>query len=161
MVYVASNWWAVDRINWFIGSSPVVTTNNYYTIADLHSLQSLHTNLLSLFPLVFTIRFLAQIYNTFTVKRSSNHTLILLPIYDDSVLKFNLQSDLNPRYRLSLYRHGKDHAENTVLLLRNLTTGHREPSSHCCLLDCLQNCCLATNRNIRYNNGLPIVIMQY
>jgi hypothetical protein len=25
----------------------------YYTIADLHNLQSLHTNLLSLFPVVF------------------------------------------------------------------------------------------------------------
>jgi hypothetical protein len=42
----------------FIGSSQVVTTNNYYTIADLQNLQSLHTNLLSLFPLVFIIRFL-------------------------------------------------------------------------------------------------------
>jgi hypothetical protein len=29
-------------------------------MADLHNLQSLHTNLLSLFPLVFTIRFLAK-----------------------------------------------------------------------------------------------------
>jgi hypothetical protein len=37
----------------------VVNANNYYTIADLQNLQSLHTNLLSLFPLVFTIRFLA------------------------------------------------------------------------------------------------------
>jgi hypothetical protein len=31
----------------------------YYTIGDLHNLQSLHNNRLSLFPLVFTIRFLA------------------------------------------------------------------------------------------------------
>jgi hypothetical protein len=37
----------------------VVTTNNYDTIAGLHNLQSLHTNLLSLFPLVFSSRFLA------------------------------------------------------------------------------------------------------
>jgi hypothetical protein len=37
----------------------VVTKNNYNTIADLQNLQSLHNNLLSLFPLVFTIRFLA------------------------------------------------------------------------------------------------------
>jgi hypothetical protein len=28
-------------------------------MADLHNLQSLHTNILNLFPLVFTIRFLA------------------------------------------------------------------------------------------------------
>jgi hypothetical protein len=47
-------------MNRFIEHSQVVTTNNYYTIADLHDLQSLHTNLLSLFPLVFTVRFLAQ-----------------------------------------------------------------------------------------------------
>jgi hypothetical protein len=43
----------------FIGSSSVVTKNNYNTIADLHNLQSLHTNVLRLFPLVFTNRFLA------------------------------------------------------------------------------------------------------
>jgi type IV secretory pathway TrbD component len=42
----------------FINNLQVVTTNNYYTIADLHNLQSLHTNL-SLCPLIFTIRFLA------------------------------------------------------------------------------------------------------
>jgi hypothetical protein len=34
-------------MNRFIESSPVVTTNNYYTIPDLHNLQSLHTNLLA------------------------------------------------------------------------------------------------------------------
>jgi hypothetical protein len=39
----------------FINRLQVVTTINYYTIADLRNLQSLHTNLLSLFPLVFTI----------------------------------------------------------------------------------------------------------
>jgi hypothetical protein len=49
----------------------VVTTNNYYTITDLHNLQSLHTNLLSLFPPIFTIRFLA----TGTIKVSLNYTL--------------------------------------------------------------------------------------
>jgi hypothetical protein len=101
-----------------------------------------------------------RIPNTFTVNKSSSHTLILLLIYDNSVLQFNLQSAVNFSYRLSLYRHGTDHAENTVLLLRNLTTGHREPSCHYCLLSCLQNC-LARSCNIRYNNGLPIVVMQY
>jgi hypothetical protein len=44
----------------FINHRQVVTTNNYYSIADLDNLQSLHTNLLSLFPIVFTIRFLAK-----------------------------------------------------------------------------------------------------
>jgi hypothetical protein len=95
------------------------------------------------------------------MNKSSNHTLILLLIHDNSVLQFNLQSGLNPIYRLLLYRHSMDHAENTVLRLHNLITGHREPISHCCLLDCLQNCCLAMSCNIHYNIGLPIVVMQY
>jgi hypothetical protein len=38
----------------FIGYLQMVTTNNYYTIADLHNLQSLHTNLLSLSALFRT-----------------------------------------------------------------------------------------------------------
>jgi hypothetical protein len=116
-------------------SSPVVTTNNYYTIADIQNLQILHTDLLSLLPLVFTIRFVERISTSFIVNESSNHTLILLLIYDDSVLQFNLQSGLNPSYRPSLCRHGTRRTENTVLLLRNLTTGHREPSFHRCLFD--------------------------
>jgi hypothetical protein len=45
--------------NRFIGYSQVVTTINYYTIANLHNLQLLHIILLSVLPLVFTIRFLA------------------------------------------------------------------------------------------------------
>jgi hypothetical protein len=40
--------------NWFIGSSLVVTTLNYYTSEGLHNLQSLHANLLSLSAVVFT-----------------------------------------------------------------------------------------------------------
>jgi hypothetical protein len=48
----------------FINHSQVVTTNNYNTVPDLHNLQSLHYNLLSLFPLVFTIGFLATDLNT-------------------------------------------------------------------------------------------------
>jgi hypothetical protein len=43
----------------FINDLQVVTTIDYYTTADLHNLQSLHTDLLSLFPLVFSIRFVA------------------------------------------------------------------------------------------------------
>jgi hypothetical protein len=39
-------------MNRFIGSSPVTTTNNHYTIADLQKLQSLHTSPHNLFPLV-------------------------------------------------------------------------------------------------------------
>jgi hypothetical protein len=43
----------------FINHLEIVTKNYYYTFADLRYIQSLHTNLLSLFRLVFTIRFLA------------------------------------------------------------------------------------------------------
>jgi hypothetical protein len=52
-------------------------------------------------------------------------------------------------------------SHKNILLLRNLTTGHREPSSQCCLLDCLENCCRATSCNIRSPHGLPIVVMQF
>jgi hypothetical protein len=33
----------------FINNLQVITTINYYTIADLHNLQSLHTNLFKAF----------------------------------------------------------------------------------------------------------------
>jgi hypothetical protein len=38
----------------FINNLQVVTTINYYTIADLHNVQSLHTNLFSPSALDFT-----------------------------------------------------------------------------------------------------------
>jgi hypothetical protein len=38
----------------FIIHLQVVTTNNYYSVAALHNLQSLHTILFSISPLVFT-----------------------------------------------------------------------------------------------------------
>jgi hypothetical protein len=43
----------------FTNHLQVVTTKTYYTITDLHNLQSFHIDLLSLFPLVISIRFLA------------------------------------------------------------------------------------------------------
>jgi membrane-anchored protein YejM (alkaline phosphatase superfamily) len=132
-------------MNRFIGSSPVVTTNNYYTIANIHNLQWFHTNLLSLFPLVFIIRFLAPIYNTFTVNKSSSHTPILL-IYDDSVLQFNLQSGLVWILATGcLYIDTARTTQKTPIIVDMFILGD----------------CLATNRNIRHNNGLPIVVMQY
>jgi hypothetical protein len=48
----------------FINHSQVVNTINYNTLLDLHNLQSLHYNLLSIFLLVFTIRFLPTVLNT-------------------------------------------------------------------------------------------------
>jgi hypothetical protein len=43
-----------------LGTSVTIFLNHIYysTIADLHNLQPFYTNLLSLFPLVFTICFL-------------------------------------------------------------------------------------------------------
>jgi hypothetical protein len=49
------------RMIGFICTLVTVSLSHIYNrdIADLHNLQSLHTNFLSLFPLVFSIRFLA------------------------------------------------------------------------------------------------------
>jgi hypothetical protein len=60
----------------FIDHVQFVTTNNYNTAPDLHNLQLLHYNLLSLFPLVFTIRLLATDLNTdtTTVSHSKYYT---------------------------------------------------------------------------------------
>jgi hypothetical protein len=43
----------------FINDLQVVITTKYITVTDFHTYESLYTNLLGLFPLVFTIRFLA------------------------------------------------------------------------------------------------------
>jgi hypothetical protein len=147
-------------MNRFIGSSPIVTTNNYYTIADIHNLQSLYSNPVGIFPLVFTIRFLARVSNIFTVNKSFHHTLILL-WSTTSQFSNSVSSLVWILATVCRYIDTARTTQKTVLLLRNVTTGYREPSSHCCLLDCLQNCCLATSCNIRYNSGLPIVVMQY
>jgi hypothetical protein len=48
----------------FINRLQVVTTITSNAVPDLHNLQSLHYNFLSLFPLVFTIHFLATDHNT-------------------------------------------------------------------------------------------------
>jgi hypothetical protein len=48
----------------FINRLQVVITITFNTVSDLHHVQSLHYDLLSLFPLVFTIRFLATDLNT-------------------------------------------------------------------------------------------------
>jgi hypothetical protein len=51
-------------ITGFINRLQVVTAFTYNTVPDLHNLQLLHYNFLSLFPLVFTIRFLATDLST-------------------------------------------------------------------------------------------------
>jgi hypothetical protein len=47
-------WVTKDGFGLVIGFINNLTTINYYTIADLHNLQSLHANLFSLSALVFT-----------------------------------------------------------------------------------------------------------
>jgi hypothetical protein len=46
---------------------------------------------------------------------------------------------------IEVYCCGTDHIENTSIIVDVFILGD----------------CPATNRNIRYNNGLPIVVMQY
>jgi hypothetical protein len=57
----------------FIGYLQVVTTNNYNTIADLHNLQSPHTNNFSLSALAFT-DLLHRNYNSLTKLHTPNIT---------------------------------------------------------------------------------------
>jgi hypothetical protein len=52
----------------------VATTFTYNTVPDLHNSKSLHYDLLSLFPVVFKIRFLAMDLNTGIIKHTSNIT---------------------------------------------------------------------------------------
>jgi hypothetical protein len=65
----------------FINQLQVAPTINYYNILDLHNLQSLHANLLGMFPLFFTIRFLATDLNTRTIEVSLNYTLPISMYY--------------------------------------------------------------------------------
>jgi hypothetical protein len=59
----------------FIGYLEVVTTNNYNTIAELHNLQSLHTNLLRLSALVFMYLW-HRIYKSLTKSHTPNTTVL-------------------------------------------------------------------------------------
>jgi hypothetical protein len=63
-IYILVTETALGSVIGFTNHSQVVTTITYNTVPDLHNLQSLHSNLLSLFPLVLTIRFLATDLNT-------------------------------------------------------------------------------------------------
>jgi hypothetical protein len=56
-----------------INNLQVVTTINYYTIAALHNLQSLHTNLFSLSAPVFTDLYHGN-YNSLTESHTTNIT---------------------------------------------------------------------------------------
>jgi hypothetical protein len=140
-------------MNRFFGSSPVVTTNNYYTIADLHNLQSLHTNLLcpnlystnlhnsltapirtALVPISFSTANSLQIslhYSTHKVFKShvkvSTRLLLnsyrLLAAADSSSLRLPDEITLNSLHGFP-HKIGTDHAENTVLFLRHVPRHH-------------------------------------
>jgi hypothetical protein len=64
IVMCISDWDGFRLVIWFINPLQVVNTITYNTVHDLHNWQSLHNNFLSLFPLVFTICFLATDLNT-------------------------------------------------------------------------------------------------
>jgi hypothetical protein len=53
-------------VNSFNDNVQIVTTNNYYILADSHTTNHSTVNLLSAPSLVFTIRFLATDFNTGT-----------------------------------------------------------------------------------------------
>jgi hypothetical protein len=102
-------------MNRLIGSSPLVTTNNYYTVANLHNLQSLHNNLPILllatlhFPCNFSspqlkssslqisksshpvsgLPYLLQIFGT-------DHAQKTQPLYCCATSQLGLPHDLNP-----------------------------------------------------------------
>jgi hypothetical protein len=59
----------------FIWNLQVVTTNNYNTLADLHNLQSLNTNLLSLSALVLTDLYHRN-YKSLTKSHTPNITVL-------------------------------------------------------------------------------------
>jgi hypothetical protein len=72
---------------------PMQLSDSNFPVSVLHG-----TNLYSLissiyFHWFFTISFWQRIHKTFTLDKSYKHTLILL-IYNNSVLQFNLQSGL-------------------------------------------------------------------
>jgi hypothetical protein len=74
----------------FINRLQVVTTITYNTVLDLHNL---HYNLLSLFPLVFTIRFLATDLNTGILQVWLHHTLPISLYYSThKVFKSHVKS---------------------------------------------------------------------
>jgi hypothetical protein len=91
MGYVANNcgFW-IGGIDRFIELPPVVTTNNYYTIADLHNLQALHINFLSLLlPVVTTLAIAIAHTNNYNTSNSltplSPNVTLRLAVYSQSV----------------------------------------------------------------------------
>jgi hypothetical protein len=139
-VYGGYAWrWLDDWILLALLLQSLLITFNHNTIAILHTLQSLHTNPLSLFPIVFTIRFLARIYNTWTIKVSLKYTLPISLHYGTlevftSHVKSPIVHCLLPTELLPsgfgihfLWVLCTDPAENTPPLLRYVTA--RLPSS--------------------------------
>jgi hypothetical protein len=161
----------------FIGYLQVVTTNNYNTVADLHNLQSLHTNLLSLSALS------SRIYNIGTIRVSLNRTLPISLCYSthkvfkshvkSSQADFLYSSSTTNFPWLSPTENWLDlNWTNYVTYIakeQTCITGNtcRVTISHRCMTSprtwktqpplllsvglCLQSCCLATRWSKRYN----------
>jgi hypothetical protein len=114
----------------FINRLQVATTVTYNTVPDLHNLQSLHYNLLSIFPLVFTIRFLATDFST--------------GIITDSYFKYHCNKSLlitiNTALPLFLHFMVQTHTHTSPLLVTQLKT---------------QELALQITPNITHDESLP------
>jgi hypothetical protein len=88
--YCHMSWWlkmGVGLVIGFINHLRIVTTINYYTIADFHP--TIHSNL------IFSVylRYFSRIYNTETIKVSLNHTLPISLCYSTyKVFKSHVKS---------------------------------------------------------------------
>jgi hypothetical protein len=163
----------------FIGHLQVVTTNNI--TADIHNLQSLHTNILSLSALVLTdlwhrnynsLTELHSQYHCTTIHiKSSNHTLNLHILTSCFLPQLRTSRGyLLPTtdYSLNRKNYVKYTAEELKLITGNtchLTTTHRcvtsprtrkaQPPLLLRVGPCLQGCYLAT----RWSNPLQYVVL--
>jgi hypothetical protein len=157
----------------FIDHLQVVTTINYNTIADLHNLQSLHTNL----------SLSSWIYNTGTIKVSLNHTLPMSLcysthkvfkshvkssqadfLYSSSTTNFPWPSPLEnwlvpePNEFCHLYSQGTDthHWKHISRDHHPLQTRKTQPHLLLRVGPCLQCCSLATS----WSNPLYFLIIE-
>jgi hypothetical protein len=144
-------------MNRFIEISPVVTANDYYTIADLPDLKSLHTNLLGLSQLSVSWQ---RIYNmnfkSITKLHISNIAVLSLIIFLLATLMFPCNFGTQAKWPVfcisykfsartphrntaSLLFRGADFTENAFhLLFRDVTAR---------ALRCLLSRCLAMRHN--------------
>jgi hypothetical protein len=85
----------------FINRLQVATTITYNTVPNLHNLQLLHYNFLSLVPLVFTIRFLATGLNTGII----THSHFKYHCTKSLLITINIAMPLFPHFMVHCYTH--------------------------------------------------------